>query len=120
MADRVDVLLRPIPDAGDVQRGDRGAGDREVHLGRLTRPDVDLPGIRPTDGAIRRETAEEEAVAAGGQTGKHPGVVHRDGESRAAIKRDRVAIRIQVRPGRGDREAHVTDTDDQGIAAGSR
>src|SRR2546422_419382 len=47
-----------LPHTVDVQPGRRGAGAREGALRGLVRSDLDVAGIRPTDGAFRGETVQ--------------------------------------------------------------
>ena len=79
MAHGVHILFGPVPDTGDVHSDDRGTADREAHMRGLVRPDVDVPGIGPTDRAIGSETAEKRPVASGRETGNSPARVHGDG-----------------------------------------
>ncbi len=117
VADRIDVLLRPVPDPGDVHPDDRGTAHREAHRRRFVCPDLDVAGIRSRDGAIRGQAGQQRAVASGRQAGNRAAAVHRNGHSRTAIEGDRVAVGIQVRASGDDRKSHIAEPHDHGVAA---
>ncbi len=120
MTDGVDVLLGPIPHAGDVYRGERDANDREAHLRCVVRGHHDLLRVRAVQRAVGGEPGQDQRMAADPEAGECHRSIDCDGPRSRAVQGDGVAIGIEIGPGGRYRHLEVAADRPGDVSASGR
>ena len=100
-----DAAREQVSDAHGGKR--RCARNRERHVCRVARDDIQRAGIRVVGDAVGRYAAQRERVGTGGQSGEEDRTVDGDGLWLALVQRDGVAVRIEVSPRGGCRHTNA-------------